>query len=129
MKEGFISLSANPIIQMAIINILFLIVGMFLDLGPAVVILAPIVTPVMVQLDFDPLHFAMVMLVNVNIGNATPPMGMTLMVASQIGEVPYEKGMREVLPFLFALLVALILVSHIPEITLWVSRILALSWR
>jgi len=122
-------LSANPIIQMAIINILFLIVGMFLDLGPAVVILAPIVTPVMVQLDFDPLHFAMVMLVNVNIGNATPPMGMTLMVASQIGEVPYEKGMREVLPFLFALLVALILVSHIPEITLWVSRILALSWR
>ncbi len=122
-------MSANPIIQMAIINILFLIVGMFLDLGPAVVILAPIVTPVMVQLDFDPLHFAMVMLVNVNIGNATPPMGMTLMVASQIGEVPYEKGMREVLPFLFALLVALILVSHIPEITLWVSRILALSWR
>lgn len=128
LGETFIGLSANPIIQMAMINVLFLIVGMFLDIGPAVVILAPIVTPVMTQLGFDPLHFAMVMMVNVNIGNATPPMGMTLMVASQIGEVPYEKGMREVLPFLAALLVALLLVSYIPSITLWVPRLLGLSW-
>ncbi len=128
LGEAFIGFSTNSIVQMAMINILFLLVGMFLDIGPAVVILAPIVTPVMIQLGFDPLHFAMVMMVNVNIGNATPPMGMTLMVASQIGEVPYEKGMREVLPFLFALLVALVLVSYIPEITLWVPRILGLSW-
>jgi len=99
-------LSANSIIQMAMFNILFLIVGMFLDIGSAGLILAPIVTPVMVQLGFDPLHFAMVMLVNGNIGNATPPMGMTLMVASKIGEMPHEKGMRNVLPSLFALLVA-----------------------
>ncbi len=128
LGNAFINFSANRIIQLLMINILFLIVGMFLDIGPAVVILAPIVSPVMVQLGFDPLHFAMIMMVNVNIGNATPPMGMTLMVASQIGEVAYEKAIKEVIPFLAAEIAALLLISYIPELTLWVPRILGLSW-
>jgi len=128
LASAFINFSTNRILQLLMINILFLLVGMFLDIGPAVVILAPIVSPVMVQLGFDPLHFAMIMMVNVNIGNATPPMGMTLMVASQIGKVPYEKAIKEVVPFLAAEITALLLISYIPELTLWVPRILGLSW-
>ncbi len=128
MAEFFLGVTSNEILILLMINILFLIVGMFLDIGPAVVILAPIITPIMVQLGFDPLHFAMVMMVNVNIGNATPPMGMTLMVASQIGEVPYERAMKEVVPFLAAQIVALLLISYLPELTLWIPRILGLSW-
>jgi len=128
LASAFINFSTNRIIQLLMINILFLIVGMFLDIGPAVVILAPIVSPVMVQLGFDPLHFAMVMMVNVNIGNATPPMGMTLMVASQIGKIPYEKAIKEVLPFLAAEIAALLLISYLPELTLIIPRLMGLSW-
>ncbi len=128
LAEFFIGLTDSRIVILLMVNVLFLIVGMFLDIGPSVVILAPIVTPIMVRLGFDPLHFAMVMMVNVNIGNATPPMGMTLMVASQIGKVPYEKAMLEVVPFLAAQIAGLMLISYIPEITLWVPRLLGLSW-
>ncbi len=128
LAEFFIGLTDSRIVILLMVNVLFLIVGMFLDIGPSVVILAPIVTPIMVRLGFDPLHFAMVMMVNVNIGNATPPMGMTLMVASQIARVPYEKAMLEVVPFLAAQIAGLMLISYIPEITLWVPRLLGLSW-
>ena len=126
--NAMISVSSNPIIQLVMVNVLFLIVGMFLDIGPAVVILAPIVTPVMTQLGFDPLHFAIIMMVNVNIGNATPPMGMSLMVASQIAEVPYETAMKEVIWFLAAEIGALLLISYIPALTLWVPKLMGLTW-
>src|SRR6056297_2663720 len=128
LGTAMINFSQSHIIQLLMVNILFLMVGMFLDIGPAVVLLAPIVTPVMVQLGFDPLHFAMIMMVNVNIGNATPPMGMTLMVGSQIARVPYEKAIKEVAPFILAEIGALLLISYIPELTLWIPRILGLSW-
>jgi tripartite ATP-independent transporter DctM subunit len=128
LGNAMLNFSESHIIQLLMVNILFLLVGMFLDIGPAVVLLAPIVTPVMVQLGFDPLHFAMIMMVNVNIGNATPPMGMTLMVASQIARVPYEKAIKEVAPFIAAEIGALLLISYLPELTLWIPRILGLSW-
>ena len=99
-----------------------------MDIGPAVVILAPIITPVMTQLGFDPLHFAIIMMVNVNIGNATPPMGMSLMVASQIAEVPYEIAMKEVIWFLLAEIIALVLISYIPFLTLGVPKLMGLTW-
>jgi len=67
-------------------------------------------------------------MVNVNIGNATPPMGMTLMVASQIARVPYEESIREVVPFLIAEIGALLLISYVPSISLWFPRLLGLSW-
>ena len=128
LGHAMIALSSNTYIQLAMVNVLFLIVGMFLDIGPAVVLLAPIVTPVMVGLGYDPLHFAIIMMVNVNIGNATPPMGMTLMVGSQIADIPYEKAIKEVMPFIIAELVALLLISYIPALTLWLPRLLNLNW-
>ncbi len=128
LANAMMNITTNSILQLAMVNVLFLIVGMFLDIGPSVVLLAPIITPVMIELGFDPLHFAIVMMVNVNIGNATPPMGMTLMVGSQIAEVPYEKAIKEIFPFLGAEIFALILVSYWPALTLWVPRILGLSW-
>lgn len=128
LGNAMMSFSSNTVVQLAMVNILFLIVGMFLDIGPAVVILAPIVTPVMTQLGFDPLHFAMIMMVNVNIGNATPPMGMTLMVGSQIAKISYEKAIKEVIPFITAEIAALLLISYLPQLTLWVPGILGLTW-
>lgn len=128
LGNAVLAVSDNRIIQLAMVNVLLLIVGMFLDIGPAVVILAPIVSPVMVNLGFDPLHFALIMMVNVNIGNATPPMGMSLMVASQIAGVPYEKAMKEVGWFLAAEIGALLLISYIPALTLWIPELMGLNW-
>ncbi len=128
LAAAMMSITTNSILQMAMVNVLFLITGMFLDIGPSVVLLAPIITPAMIELGFDPLHFAMVMMVNVNIGNATPPMGMTLMVGSQIAQVPYEKAIKEVVPFLVAEIAALLLISYWPALTLWVPGLLNLSW-
>lgn len=128
LGNTMMSITSSTILQLLMVNVLFLIVGMFLDIGPAVVILAPIVTPIMLEMGFDPLHFAIIMMVNVNIGNATPPMGMTLMVASQIAEIPYEKAIKEVLPFIAAEITALLMISYIPELTIWIPRLLGLSW-
>jgi tripartite ATP-independent transporter DctM subunit len=128
IAKNMMAITTNRFVQLAMVNVLFLITGMFLDIGPSVVLLAPIITPAMIQLGFDPLHFAMVMMVNVNIGNATPPMGMTLMVASQIARVPYEESIREVVPFLIAEIGALLLISYVPSISLWFPRLLGLSW-
>jgi tripartite ATP-independent transporter DctM subunit len=114
----------SPILALALLNIVLLIVGMFVDTIPAVIILAPIIAPPMIEIGFNPLHIAMVILVNLNIGNATPPMGMTLMTASKIAKIPYEDAIREALPFIIAEIIACILITYIPIITLWLPQIL-----
>lgn len=126
--QFIVTASPSPIVQMLLVNIFLLIVGMFLDTIPAVLILAPILAPPMAQLGFDPLHFAIVMLVNLNLGNATPPVGMTLMTATRIARIPYERAMKDAIPFVLAGLAVVLLISYIPAIPLWIPRMLGLSW-
>jgi len=97
---------------------------MFVDTIPAVVILAPILTPPLIEIGFDPTHIAMIILVNLNIGNATPPMGMTLMTASKIAKVPYESAIKEAFPFIIAEIIACLLITYLPIIPLWLPRLL-----
>ncbi len=114
----------NPILILVFLNIILLIIGMFVDTIPAVIILAPILAPPLIEIGFNPLHIAMVLLVNLNIGNATPPMGMTLMTASKIAKVPYEDAIIEAFPFILAEIIACILITFIPTITLWLPQVL-----
>jgi len=114
----------NPYIILALLNVFLLIVGMFVDTIPAVVILAPILTPPLIEIGFDPTHIAMIILVNLNIGNATPPMGMTLMTASKIAKVPYESAIKEAFPFIIAEIIACLLITYLPIIPLWLPRLL-----
>lgn len=114
----------SPYIVLTLLNVLLLIVGMFVDTIPATIILAPILVPPLVQIGFNPLHIAMIILVTLNIGNATPPMGMTLMVASKIAKVPYESAIKEALPFILAEITVCFLISYIPMISLWLPRLL-----
>jgi tripartite ATP-independent transporter DctM subunit len=119
-----LEISSNPVIILAMINVFLLIVGMFMDILPAVLILVPVLAPAMTQAGVDPLHFALVMLVNLNIGMITPPYGMTLLTASRIANCSYDRAIQAVLPFFWAELASLLIITYVPWIVLVVPRAL-----
>jgi len=106
------------------INVLLLVVGMFLDAGPAILILGPILAPSMVQLGIEPLHFAIIMCVNLTIGLATPPMGLILFVASSVSRLGVEVIAREMLPLLAIEIAIIFLITYVPAISLTLPRLL-----
>lgn len=106
------------------INILLLIVGMFMEISAACIILAPILLPVVVGLGVDPVHFGIIMCFNLAIGLATPPVGPTLYVACRIAKVSMAEITVKILPYLGASIVALLLVTFIPKISLFLPSIL-----
>ena len=120
--EIIVAVSAIPAIQMAVVCLLLIFLGAFVDVLPAVVIAGPVLAPAMVQLGFDPLHFGMVMLLALNIGNITPPVGMTLLVSAKLAQVSYESSIRASLPFMATHLLVLILVAYIPQLALWLPE-------
>lgn len=125
LAEFVISISQEPLLLLFLFNILLLIVGMFLDAGPAILILGPILKPIFVtQLGIDELHFAIIMCVNVTVGLATPPMGLVLFVASSISGERIERIAREMLPFLAVEIAVIFLITYIPAISLTLPNLL-----
>ncbi len=122
--EAIAVVSENPMVQILVVDLLLIALGMFIDVLPAIVVAAPVLAPAMIQLGFDPLHFGMVMLLALNLGNITPPVGMTLMTASRIAGVTYESSIRQSLPFLFSHLVVLVIASLLPAVVLWFPRLI-----
>ncbi|HUU72919.1 MAG TPA: TRAP transporter large permease [Burkholderiales bacterium] len=116
--------STDPLVQIFLVNGLLLLIGTAVDVLPALVIVAPVLVPAMVQLGFDPLHFAMVMILTLNIGNITPPVGMTLMTAAQIAKVSYESAIRASLPFYLSFIAVIAIVSVWPNVVLWLPELL-----
>jgi tripartite ATP-independent transporter DctM subunit len=117
-----LSLSENPLILLLLINLLLFIVGMFLDAGPAIIILGPILGPIFVSLGVDPVHFAIIMSVNLTVGLATPPMGLVLFVASSVSGERVETIAKAILPFLAVEVFVIGLITYIPAISLAVPR-------
>lgn len=115
--------STEPLIQILLVNFLLLVVGTAVDVLPALVIVAPVLVPAMAQLGFDPLHFAMVMILTLNVGNITPPVGMTLMTAAQIANVTYESAIRASLPFYASFIAVIAIVSVWPQVVLWLPAL------
>jgi len=118
------SLTEDPYLLLFIINILLFIAGMFLDAGPAILILGPILAPTLAQLGVDPLHFAIVMCVNLSLGLATPPMGLLLFVVSAMSRVPVLRIARELLPFYIVHIAVIFLITYVPATALWLPRVL-----
>ncbi len=115
-----LSLSDNPLVLLFLINLLLFIVGMFLDAGPAIIILGPILGPIFVDLGVDPIHFAIIMSVNLTVGLATPPMGLVLFVASSVSGEKVEKIARAILPFLAIEIAVIFLITYVPAISMTV---------
>ncbi len=120
LSDYILSLSENPLILLFLINILLFIVGMFLDAGPAIIILGPILGPIFVDLGVHPVHFAIIMSVNLTVGLATPPMGLVLFVASTVSGEKVETIAKAILPFLAVEILVIFLITYIPAISMTV---------
>ena len=121
---GFIlGLSDDPLILLFLINVLLFIVGMFLDAGPAIIILGPILAPIFVDLGVHPVHFAIIMSVNLTVGLATPPMGLVLFVASSVSGEKVETISKAILPFLAVEVVVIFLITYVPAISMTIPRL------
>ncbi|MGB3167601.1 MAG: TRAP transporter large permease [Alteraurantiacibacter sp.] len=109
----------NPLLTLLIINVMLLLLGTFMDMAPLIVITTPIFLPVAMASGVDPVHFGIIMMLNLGIGLVTPPVGSVLFVGSAVGKVPIAEMVRTIWPFYMTLIAALILVSYIPVLSLW----------
>ncbi|WP_209124013.1 TRAP transporter large permease [Alkalihalobacillus sp. BA299] len=123
VAEWFVSISESPIIFLLLVNIILLIVGMFLETGAAIVILAPILTPVAVMFGIDPVHFGIIMIVNLAVGMLTPPIGVNLFVACQIAGLRIEQILKPLIPFYIVLLINIVLITYLPQLSLWLPQL------
>ena len=121
-----LGLSDSVYVLLFMINLLLFVVGMFLDAGPAIIILGPILGPVFINMGVDPVHFAMIMSVNLTVGLATPPMGLVLFVASSVSGEKVETISRAILPFLAVEILVIFLITYFPAISMTIPRLLGL---
>ncbi len=119
LENMIFSLSSSPVIAMLAINLLLLILGMLMDMGVLILLLTPILLPIAVKLGIDPIHFGIIMMVNLGIGLCTPPVGTSLMVGCSIGKVSIERTVKELVPFYLVMLSVLMLITFVPELTLF----------
>lgn len=119
-----LSITDNRIVVILLMNVLLLFVGMFMETIAALIILFPTLLDVATSVGMDPVHFAVMMVLNLMIGLSTPPVGVCLFVVSEIGKVPMLRVAREIVPFLVCNLIVLLLVSYIPLISLWLPNLL-----
>jgi len=117
------AISDNPIVVLLLINVLMLILGTFMDMGPTIIITTPIFLPVASAYGIDPVHFGVVMILNYGIGLNTPPVGAVQFVACAVGKISVWEAMRSIWPFYGAGLVVLALVTYIPAISLWLPSV------
>ena len=123
VADTILAISENPIIVILLINLLLLFVGTFMETIAALVILFPVLLPVATQVGMDPVHFGVLMVLNLMIGLSTPPVGVCLFVASSIGKVSIGQASKALLPFLGVSLLVLLLVSFIPQLTLFLPSL------
>jgi len=119
-----LAISQNPLVFLFFVNILMLVVGMFLDVTPAIITFTPILYPVAHRLGIDPVHFGIVMVTNLGVGFVHPPVGACLNVATAIGEITIDEVIRPILPFIGVMIIALLLITYWPSMTLLVPRLL-----
>jgi tripartite ATP-independent transporter DctM subunit len=124
LASTLLSITENPLILLLLVNLLLFIVGMFLDAGPAIIILGPILGPIFASLGVDPVHFAIVMVVNLTIGLLTPPMGLVLFATSAVSGLRVETISRAVMPFLLVEFAVVLLITFVPAIPLTLPRLL-----
>ncbi len=126
VSAALLGLSDNRIVIFLIINLLLLFVGTFMDMTPAVLIFTPIFLPVAIQLGVHPVHFGIIMIANLCIGLCTPPVGTCLFVGCGVGDTTISKVTRPLMPFFLAMVAALLMITYIPGLSLWIPKLLKL---
>lgn len=123
MARALTSVTNDPLLLMLLINVFLLFVGMLMETVAAIVLLTPIILPLVVQLGFDPIHFGIIMIINLAVGFITPPLGVNLFVANSISNVPSEKIFVSALPFVISMLITLVLIIVFPQLSLWLPNL------
>ena len=128
VTENFVnmvtSLTDNPILVLLILNVILFIVGFFMETIAAITILVPVMLPVATQVGIDPVHFGVIIVLNLMIGLLTPPVGMVLYVLSRVSGVPFERCTKATLPFLIPLVLVLLLITFIPQFSMWLPNLI-----
>jgi C4-dicarboxylate transporter, DctM subunit len=119
ITEGMLAISSNPIVILILINVLLLIVGCFMDTVAAIIILTPLLIPVALNIGVDPIHFGLIMVVNLAIGFITPPLGVNLFVGSGVSGIAIGPLAKAVMPFFVAMVITLFILTFIPQISLY----------
>ena len=124
VSNALLSFSSNKFVILFLINIILLIVGTFMDMTPACLIFTPIFLPVCTALGMSSIHFGIMMIFNLCIGTITPPVGTTLFVGVKVGKVQIETVFRQLLIYFAAIFVVLMLVTYIPNLSLWLPKLM-----
>jgi tripartite ATP-independent transporter DctM subunit len=118
-----LSISDNPFVFLLLVNLFLLVVGCFLETIAAITILVPVLLPILPKLGIDPVHFGVMMILNLMIGLLTPPVGMVLFVLQKVARISFEATVAAVLPWLWPLLATLALITYFPQLVLWLPNI------
>lgn len=121
-----LTLTESKYVFLFIMNIFLFMIGMFLDAGPAILILGPILGPTLIEMGINPTHFAVVMCVNLTVGLATPPFGLVLFAASSVTKMPVGRIIRQMIPYWMVHIVVILIITYIPEISLILPKLLGL---
>jgi len=124
LGDWIIGMELSPLVFLLLVNIFLLLIGMVMDALPAMLIFVPVLLPISLELGIDPIHFGVIVVLNLMIGLITPPVGALLYIVSKIGRVPFHEVTRSIFPFVLALLVVLALVTYIPPLVTWIPNIL-----
>jgi tripartite ATP-independent transporter DctM subunit len=124
VTEGFLLVSENKYVVLALINVMLLVLGMIMDMAPLILICTPILLPVIKAIGVDPVHFGIIMMLNLGIGLVTPPVGTTLFVGCAIGRVSIEEVAKKLWPFWVTMVIVLMLVTYVPFLAMWIPGIM-----
>jgi tripartite ATP-independent transporter DctM subunit len=125
VSNGLLNLSDNPVVILLVINSILLFVGVFMDMTPAVLIFTPIFLPVVsAQLGMDPIHFGIVMVLNLCVGLCTPPVGSVLFIGCSVANLKIERVIKPMLPMFIVMIFVLMLVTYLPSLSLWLPSLL-----
>jgi TRAP-type C4-dicarboxylate transport system permease large subunit len=122
VSASLLSLSSNPLVILLLINIILLLVGVFMDMTPAVLIFTPIFLPIVTAMGIDPIHFGIIMVLNLSVGLCTPPVGSVLFIGCSVAGLSIDKVIKPLLPMFVSMVLVLLLVTYIPEISLWLPK-------
>ena len=122
VSAGLLGLSDNPIVILLMINLILLFVGVFMDMTPAVLIFTPIFLPIVVDLGIDPVHFGIIMVLNLSVGLCTPPVGSVLFIGCSVANVKIQQVIKPLLPMFIAMIVCLLLVTYISDLSMFLPN-------
>ena len=115
--------TSSPVVTAMLLNVILLVLGMIMDMAPIILIATPILLPVAMSVGINPIQFGIMVVLNCGIGLLTPPVGAVLFIGSAVAKRPMEKVVKATMPFYLCMLVALLLITFIPQISLWLPQI------